>query len=181
MLTVSGCTDYQAGEDAYNRGDYETAFKKFLPLAEQGDARAQVYLGLLYEKGNGVPQNDVQAVKWYRLAAKQGDALGQWYLGEMYAEGRGVPQNNVQAVKWYRLAAEQGDQLGQWSLGEMYYEGRGVPQDYVIAHMWVNLAASQGVENAVKIRDKIATKMTPDQIAEAKRLAREWKAKGLRE
>ena len=108
MLTVSGCTDYQAGEDAYNRGDYETAFKKFLPLAEQGDARAQVYLGLLYEKGNGVPQNDTKAVKWFRLAAAQGGVVDQNNLGTMYEKGKGVPQDFAEAMKFVRRTAKVG-------------------------------------------------------------------------
>ena len=75
MLTVSGCTDYQEGEDAYNRGEYETALKKFLPLAEQGDLAAQYYLGMMYKSGQGVSQDDQKAVTWFRLAAEQGLAL----------------------------------------------------------------------------------------------------------
>ena len=77
-----------------------------------------------------------------------------------------------------RLAAEQGIAGAQFNLAARYYTGKGIPQDYVLAYMWANLAASQGDEDAVKLRDKIATKMPPDLIAEAQRLAREWKAKG---
>ena len=74
MLAVSGCegNDYQAAENAYNRGDYETALKKFLPLAEQGNASAQYNLGVMYANGRGVPQDYAEAMKWYRLAAEQG-------------------------------------------------------------------------------------------------------------
>ncbi len=88
-----------------------------------------------------------------------------------------MPQNDAQAMKWYRLAAEQGDECGQYRVGVMYAEGRGVPEDFVLGHMWANLAASQGAEGAVKKRDALTTIMTPDQIAEAQRLAREWKPK----
>ena len=95
----------------------------------------------------------------------------------MYTIGQGVPQDYQEAVKWYRLAAEQGNASAQAGLGFMYSEGQGVVQDYILAHMWTNLAASQAGGMVVKLRDQIATFMTPQQIAEAQRLAREWKAK----
>ncbi len=81
------------------------------------------------------------------------------------------------ALKEWRTLAEQGDAAAQYNLGVMYREGRGVPQDYVQAHMWVTLAAAQGDKDARKGRGIVAEKMTPAQIAEAQRLAREWKAK----
>ena len=77
----------------------------------------------------------------------------------------------------YRRAAEQGYAGAQSNLGFMYGKGRGVPLDYVQAHMWLNLATKQGIERARKARDELAKKMTPAQIAEAQRLAREWKPK----
>jgi len=94
----------------------------------------------------------------------------------MYANGWGVPQDFAEAVKWYRLAANQGTAKAQAILGAMYADGQGVPQDYVQAHMWLNLAAAQGLEGAGKARDDIAGIMTPSQIEEAQRLAREWLA-----
>jgi TPR repeat protein len=93
----------------------------------------------------------------------------------MYAKGEGVPQDYVEAMKWYRLAADQGDADAQINLGVMYAKGDGVPQDYVLAHMWFNLAAAQRNSSAVKNRDIAVSRMTPDQLAEAQRLAREWK------
>ena len=102
----------------------------------------------------------------------------------MYAEGQGVPQNFAEAVSWYRKAADQGLALGQINLGGMYVAGQGVPQDYVQAHKWYNLAASRfpasetkDREIAAKNRDIVAAKMTPAQIAEAQKFAREWNAK----
>ena len=142
---TSSQADFQTGWAAYKRGDYATALREFRPLANQGNAGAQNNLGVMYDKGQGVPQD--------------------------YAE----------AVKWYRKAAEQGDGGAQYSLGTMYENGQGVPQDYVLAHMWYNLVASQWSSGAhdwaVKIRDIVAAKMTPAQIAEAQRLARKWKPK----
>lgn len=101
----------------------------------------------------------------------------------MYEYGRGVPQDCGQAVEWYRKAAEQAP-IGepQYSLGRMYMQGYGVPRDYVQAHLWFNLAASQFLpgkyqEAAAQARDLVAARMTPAQVAEAQRLAREWKPK----
>ena len=79
------------------------------------------------------------------------------------------------AVKWYRLAAAKGVALAQFNLGAMYDNGHGVAQDYVRAHMWYNISASNGVD--AKNRDLIAKEMTPAQLEEAQKLAREWVAK----
>jgi len=96
----------------------------------------------------------------------------------MYEEGQGVPVDEQEAVRWYRLAAEQGDAAAQFNLGVMYAKGHGLPKDYVLAHMWMNLAAAKGVEGAVKACDFLEKHMTPAQLAEAQRKARERKVKG---
>jgi len=129
------------------RGDYENAYRFVKPLAEQGDAHAQCI------------------------------------LASMYFNGQGFPQDYTEAAKWFRRAAEQGHAEAQHNLGLLYKVGRGVPQKDILAHMWFNLAASQlnvppearGV--VVKERDLLAARMTPEQIAEANRLAWEWKPK----
>ena len=133
---------------AYERGDYAKAYRLFKPLAEQG-----------------VP-------------------AAQYNLGVMYSKGQGVPQDYFEAAKWYSIAAELGVPRAQLNLGLMYADGLGVPQDHVLAHMWINLATSrypasekEKQEGAAKIRDLAASMMTPAQIAEAERLAREWKPK----
>ncbi len=87
--------------------------------AEQGDAVAQLILGLMYESGRGVPQHDRQAAAWFRKAAEQGHADAQVKLGRMYEEARGVPQDYSQAMAWYRKAAEQGQDVAQFLLGTM--------------------------------------------------------------
>lgn len=146
-------------------------------LAEQGDANAQAMLGLMYAAGSNVPQDDAEAVKWYRRAAEQGHAGGQTMLGMSYVEGSGVPQDYAEAVKWLRLAAEQGTPMAQYSLGLLHAKGRGVPQDTVRAHMYFNLAAGKGIREAVKARDIAASIMTSEQLDEAEKLAREWKSR----
>jgi TPR repeat protein len=170
---------YEDGLAAVERGDYATALQLWRPLAEQGVADAQYKLGVMYDTGQGVPQDYAEAVKWYRMAAEQGEAYAQANLGLMYHEGRGLPQDYAEAAKWWRLAAEQGQADAQFYLGFMYAEGQSVPQDDVQAHMWYDLAASRHSPRkwrkiAAGVRDYLAARMTPEQIAEAQRLAREW-------
>ena len=138
-------------------------------------------LGHMYENGEGVPQDYPQALRWYRAAADQNNAGAQFNLGVMYQQGWGVPQDDAEAVKWWRKSADQGDPSSQYNLGLMYSYGRGLPQDFIYAHMWLNLAAVHHLarDNAVRSRDAISAKMTRGQIAEAQRLAREWKPKEL--
>lgn len=134
--------DFQAGMDAYNRGDFKTALREWQPLAEQGDARAQFSFGLLYENGDGVPRDYAKARQWYEKAAAQGDAKAQLYLGLQSSFGQGVPMDAVEAYMWYSLAAENGNM------------------------------------HAPGYRTDLARQMTPAQIAEGQKRAREWKPKG---
>lgn len=141
-LVVPVWADYQAGMDAYNRRDYATALHEWQPLAEQGDARAQFSLGLLYENGDGVPRDYAKARRWYEKAAAQGEAKAQFYLGMQSAYGQGGPLDLVQA------------------------------------HMWYSLAAGNGNAHAPGYRDDLARQMTPAQITEANKRARQWKPSG---
>ena len=80
-------------------------------MAEQGDTSAQFNLGIMYRKGNGVPENDKTAVKWYTKAAKQGHAKAQSNLGVMYANGEGVLTDNRRAYMWYNLGSYNGNEM----------------------------------------------------------------------
>ena len=104
---------------AYRSGDYATALRLFLPLADQGRASAQYGLGVMYATGHGAPQSYAEALKWYRLAADQGHTSAQYNLGFMFTQGQGVPKNYAEAAKLYRLAADQGDAEAQVNLGAM--------------------------------------------------------------
>ena len=133
-------------------------------------------------RGRGVTANDHEAVMWFRRAADQGNASAQFYLGVMFDEGKGVPQDYAEAAKWYRRAAEQGDAQAQYNLALSYARGEGTEADNVSAHMWFNLAAAsfpaadtRNRTAAARSRDTVAGKMSAEQIAEAQRLAREWK------
>ncbi len=181
-LTAPAWAGWDEVGAAHQRGDYATVVRELRPLAEQGDAKAQAHLGVMYETGLGVPQDYAEAVKWYRKAAEQGWAGAPYILGNMYRKGLGVPQDYAEAVKWYRKAAEQGIAKAQYNLGFMYANGRGVSQDHVQAHMWFDLAVSRFPPGefrdiAVKSRDSVAKRMTSAQKSEAQKLASEWKPK----
>lgn len=162
---------------AYNRSDFATARKVFTPLAEKGQALAEYILGLMYANGQGVPESYTEALKWLQKAAEQGEAKAQFSVGVIYFKGLGMPANQAEAFKWYRRAADQGNATAQYNLGAMYAKGQTVPQDVVRAHMLYALAADNGVRAADEARDKLAKSMSAEQIAEAKKMAHEWKPK----
>ena len=112
--------------------------------AEEGDAEAQLFLGVCYHNGHGVAQSDEQAVFWFRKAAEQGNATAQLFLALCYEAGRGGPQSDEQAVFWFKKAAEQGDAEAQFNLGVCYDNGQGVEQSDEQAVFWYTKAAEQG-------------------------------------
>ena len=101
LVALFGCGPANAADDY---------FDTLTKLAEQGDASAQFKLGLLYKEGLGVPQDDAEAVNWYRKAAEQGHADAQFNLGVKYAGGRGVPEDYAMAYAWFNVAAASGDE-----------------------------------------------------------------------
>ena len=109
-LSFSG--EIQDGLDAYKREDFKESFKYFYHSAEQGDALAQLLLGLMYDEGKGVKKDYIEAVKWYRLSAELGNASAQSNLGLMYAEGQGVLQDYILAYMWFNLASSNGSKNG---------------------------------------------------------------------
>ena len=142
--------------------------------AEQGDADAQLLLGIKYELGKGVAQDDKQAVAWYRKAAEQGNVDAQYNLGVKYEYGKGVAQDYKQAVAWYRKAAEQGDVDAQRILGMMYDNGVGVVQDNKLAYVWSSVSAANGDVKAATNRDLFAKRLSPAVLAEAQALAGQY-------
>jgi len=175
--SIARADDFENGVKAYQEGNYDQAIKLFRPLAIQGDANSQRYLGIMYFDGKGVTQDYQEAVKWYLLAAEQGNASAQYNLGLKYDYGKGVTQDYKEAVKWYLLAAEQGSASAQYNLGVMYDNGEGVIQDYVRANMWFILVTSKGEEKARKNREEVTKKMTPAQIDESQKMARDCEKK----
>jgi TPR repeat protein len=144
-------------------------------FAEKGQADSQYKLGIAYDEGLGVPKDHPEAFKWFRLAAEQGHAHSQFRLGDMYKSGEGIAKSEPEAVNWFRKAAEQGLANAQGMLGILYAKGQGVQRNYVLAYMWLSLA-SEGRQGAAQYRDAVGAWMTAAQIAEAQKLARDWKA-----
>jgi len=135
-------------------------------LGAKGKAEAQSNLGEAFREAE-------------TAMLKFGGPSAQFDLGVGYAydSGLGVRQDRAEAVRWFRTAAEQGNAEAQYNLGVMYGNGFGVPQDYVQAYMWFTLATASGEARAVSARAYLASVMTPQHIAEAQQLAREWKPK----
>ncbi len=127
LFGVARAGPFEDAQAADQKGDYATEPQILRPLAEQGNALAQLGLGVMYANGQGVPQDYAQAFVWYRKAAEQGDAGAQTIVGLMYRQGQGVSQDYAQALIWYRKAADQGDGRAQLGLGVMYANGKGVP------------------------------------------------------
>lgn len=157
--------------------NYAEAAKWYRKAADQGDVSAQYNLGNMYKDGQGVPQDYAEAVKWFRKAAEQGDAKAATNLAVRYASGQGVPKSQVEALKWFRVAADQGLAAAQGAVALIFSLDEGVPHNYVAAYMWFTLAAAGNFKDAIAKRDIVAKYMTPAQIAEAQKLARDWKPK----
>jgi TPR repeat protein len=109
LLAVPVLADFQAGVDAFQKGDYVTAAKEWRPLAEDGSAAAQRNMGYLYLDGHGVPQDYGEALMWIRRSAEQDDTEAQHDLGALYGAGKGVKRDYVQAYKWMNICAAKGN------------------------------------------------------------------------
>ena len=138
-LLMVGCGEEQPAEHDTNAiltAYAELEFEHTEKLAVGGDKVAQFNLGIMYDHGKGVSEDDKEAVKWYRKSAEQGYAIAQNNLGSKYYNGEGVTQDFKEAVKWYAKSAEQGDAMAQNSLGGMYDTGKGVSEDDKEAIKW---------------------------------------------
>jgi TPR repeat protein len=162
------------------------AVKWFRKAAEQNFAVAQYNSGVCYEQGVAKNEREklfpvfggepVEAVKWYRKAAEQNYAPAQYNLGLCYEHGNGVAANRVEAAKWYRKAAEQNDAAAQYNLGMCYERADPGTEDWAEVYKWLSLAARQGHEGAKKFMTVLESKlMTPEQIAQGQKRAREFK------
>jgi TPR repeat protein len=162
--------------------DDAQALNWYRKAAEQGNPVAEYNLGWMYNNGRGTTRDPTTAASWYRKAADQGNAVAQYTLGSMLQEGRGVTQNSTDAANLFRKAAEQNYGKAQLFLGQMYAAGQSVDQNPVEADMWLSLAAQDSnLSNddsafANSQKAELEGKMTPAQIAEAKRRVDDWKA-----
>jgi TPR repeat protein len=136
---------FDDGYAAFERNDYVTAIRLWQPLAEQGNIHAQFNLGLMYEKGQGVPPDDREAARLYRMAALQGNADAQYFLGLMYESGRGTGQDPVRAYMWFHMSATRVLGATQWSFSGL---------------------------KALASRNRLATELPPAELARAQEMAR---------
>jgi uncharacterized protein len=166
--------DYQGGRDAFDRGDYSTALEEFKILAKQNDPRGQYALAVMYDIGEGVSQNSKEAVKYYRLAAEQGFANAQNNLGVAYDQGEGVDRDSKEAMKWYLLAAERGNRDAPNNIGVLHMIGVGVPRSFAKAYTWFTIAGA-GDSEAIRNKNFVKKRLTPEQLVESQRRADEWR------
>jgi TPR repeat protein len=145
---LSYASSLEAGLSALERGHYGTALRALLPLANDGDANAQVILGNLYEQGLGVKQSYESALAWYQKAGDQDSPEGQYNAGLLYFNGTGVAKDYRAAYEWFNDAADAGSIEGAYMLGVMYHEGHGVPINFEQARHWFLTSAKQGYANA---------------------------------
>lgn len=221
VLSLTLAPGARAGLDegitAFNQKDYARALRELLPLAERGNARAQMYVAGMYQFGYSVPRNPQSAFKWYHRAAAQGLPWAQYNLASMYYDGKGTDRDYAKAMKWYREAARQGIPDAQFNLGYMYEHGQGASQSYadaldwyrraaryahpgalhnlgvmymqgkgtspdpVKAYMWFDLAEGAGDNKAAPVRERLATRLRPEQIARAMDLAKQWRHRFARQ
>lgn len=141
--------DYTAGLEAFNSGDYATAYTEWFVEATDGNARAQHGLGLLYEIGKGVPHIDAkEAARWYQLAADQNYPPAQSNLARLYADGRGVSHDPTKAIELWTKAAEAGNSTAAYNLAVQYDHGGMVPKDPAKSAQWMLKAAEAGNADA---------------------------------
>lgn len=152
-VTGAGAQDFDRGQKAYDQGDHTAALAQWLPLAEQGNADAQFTVSLIYSKGDSGLQDNAAAARWLRAAAEQGLGSAQIRLGQAYRGGYVTPQDNVLAYMWFHLA--NGAKKWRASDSEFFIRGQ--------------------AEYAGYKRDRTAADMSPADIAEAERRAREWR------
>ncbi len=175
LAALPALADYDAGVMAYSRGDFAAARAEWEPLAEEGHARSQLQLGSMYANGHGVVINLPKAFEYFLAAAEQGLGEAQHAVAFSYRVGNGVPRNQDEAAKWYLLAADAGVKDAQYHLATFYGGGNGVPRDYVLSYKWFSLAAAQGVYEARPALFNCVDRLTPEQVAEAQRLASAWR------
>jgi TPR repeat protein len=173
---------YEDGDAAFHRKEYAVAFGLWQPLAEGGDARAQIGIAEMYLNGLGTPPDHEVGLWWCKKAADQGEPYAQYVLGSMYRDGRGVQKNIIRALALFRNAADQDLHWAQYNLGLMYFAGEGIPPDYPEAYYWLGIAAvarendnGQVYSTASFLLREVEAKLTPDEIEEAKQRIRRWK------
>lgn len=162
--------------------DYAYGRELICGAAEKGLAQAQFNCGVLWAEGRGGPAEAARAVEWYRLAAAQEHVGATNLLGLALMSGvEGVEKDEAAARALLERTAAMGNPVGLYALGQIYAEGLGVEQDLLQAHVWFNLAAANGHPEGAQARAEIEALLTPEQVRDAQRQAREWRPEGAAE
>jgi TPR repeat protein len=174
LTTPSALADGVAGLKAYEAGDYVTALKEFMPLAEAGQPSAQAAVGQMYLDGHGVPQDPAQAAIWLEKAAGGGNARARAQIGALYATGTGVQQDEMKASYWLLKAANQNVRQSQRFIAQRFYAGLGLPRDLAQSFLYAALCAKQGDPEGQQMLNILAKEMTPAEQARAQALLQGW-------
>ncbi|OHC74829.1 MAG: hypothetical protein A3G18_10315 [Rhodospirillales bacterium RIFCSPLOWO2_12_FULL_58_28] len=150
--------DIEPGMAAYDAGDYATALKEFLPLAEQGHANSQHRLGNIYQKGLGVKQDIQQAIKWYKRAAEKDYVDSIYNLSLIYSRGEGVAVDMEESAKWTTKAAALGDAESIYGLSWFHFYGRGLPKDLHKAEQYLREAVKLNYPDACYLLTRLYSK-----------------------
>jgi TPR repeat protein len=149
---AAGADELTEGIAAVRKKDYYNAVRLLMPLAQAGNAQAQLQMGDLHYHGHGVKESDVEALRWYERAARQGLSQAQFQAGNMYAYGLGIAPSDLdvdrKAALYYFEAARQGHREAQYGLAILILAGKGVERDEAEADKWMRRAADQGHEDA---------------------------------
>jgi len=158
----ASAADLQSATTAYEGGAYGAAFAEFRELAQSGDSQAILWLGYLYQEGQGTAQDYAAAMENFRMAADLGEPLGFFYIGRMYSEGLGVQRDAVEGVRWYRRAAERGSAYGEFAVGQAHESGDGAPRDLRAARRWYQAAADQNDDDAKQALQRLGANPEPE-------------------
>lgn len=173
-LASSALADFEAGALAYRKGDFVQAIKELKGAAENGEDDAQYVLGSAYANAKPPLQDPVESVKWLKMAAERGHIEAMHSLGNVYLFLH-QPGDPASAVQWFRSAADRGHADAQYLTGLLHYEGKVVSKDLVRSYMWFVLASKRGHLLAGVTMRKLRHEFSDAQVAEAMRLAKEWK------
>ncbi len=168
--------DFEAGLTAARAGDFAGALAEWKPLADAGDARAQLNLGQMYEAGMGVPLDLAEAVRLYKASADKGYGPGMLAYGMALQTGQGTARNKPEAFRWLVKAAEQHVPEATYQVGYAYHEGEGVEPDMVEAMKWFIIADEYGWREAYPAGTYTADRLDPDQLILASQNAMAWMA-----
>ncbi len=168
--------DVAKGKDALEMEDFTNAWRELLPLAEAGNAEAQILVGRMYNNGHGVNADLAKGAEYYKRAAAGGNARAQALLAFLYTAGRGVKKDHGKALHWYLLAADSGDAYAQLDVARIYRSGANVERDYVQAYKWYFIVSKNDeiCDCLLDGKAMVAAKMSSQEIQQAEKLAVEW-------